>query len=183
MIHISTDYVFSGDATTPYREMDKVDPQGVYGKTKLEGENYVKEFSQKHFILRTAWLYGEGKNFVKTMLRLAETNETVSVVGDQLGSPTSASELAKAIVSLLPTENYGTFHATCEGECSWADFAKEIFRLAKTGTHVNVITSDEFKAQAKRPAYSVLDNYMLRMTSGYTFQTWQTALEEYMNAK
>ena len=183
MIHISTDYVFSGDATKPYREMDKVDPQGVYGKTKLEGENYVKEFSQKYFILRTAWLYGEGKNFVKTMLRLAETNETVSVVGDQLGSPTSASELAKAIVSLLPTENYGIFHATCEGECSWADFAKEIFRLAKTGTHVNVITSDEFKAQAKRPAYSVLDNYMLRMTSGYTFQTWQTALEEYMNAK
>ena len=183
MIHISTDYVFSGDATKPYREMDKVDPQGVYGKTKLEGENYVKEFSQKHFILRTAWLYGEGKNFVKTMLRLAETNETVSVVGDQLGSPTSASELAKAIISLLPTENYGIFHATCEGQCSWADFAKEIFRLAKTGTHVNVITSDEFKAQAKRPAYSVLDNYMLRMTSGYTFQTWQTALEEYMNAK
>lgn len=118
----------------------------MYGRTKLAGENFVKEFSDEHFIIRTAWLYGDGKNFVKTMLRLAETHDEVRVVRDQVGSPTSAAELAKMIAYLLPTDNYGLFHGTCEGVCSWADFAAEIFRLAGKKTHVEGITTAEYEA-------------------------------------
>lgn len=181
MIHISTDYVFEGNAKKPYIEFDQVGPQGMYGATKLAGENFVKHFAKDYFILRTAWLYGEGKNFVKTMLRLSETNDTVSVVGDQFGTPTSAKELAKAIAYLLETDNYGVFHATCEGECNWADFATEIFRLGNRNTKVKAITTEEFGAPAARPAYSVLENYMLKLTSNYQFLPWQQAIAEYMN--
>lgn len=180
LVHISTDYVFAGDGTRPYIETDKADPQGAYGRTKLAGENFVKEFCDRYFILRTAWLYGDGKNFVKTMLRLAETNDKVRVVRDQVGSPTSASELARAIAYLLPGENYGLFHGTCEGDCSWAQFAEEIFRLAGTGTEVEGITSEEYGAAAKRPAYSILENYMLKMTTDFMFQDWRDAIREYL---
>lgn len=182
LVQVSTDYVFSGDAHSPYTEFDTPNPQGIYGKTKLEGENFVKAFAGKYFIIRTAWLYGEGKNFVKTMLRLAETNDTVRVVMDQVGSPTSTVELAKMIDALIWTENYGVFHGTCEGVCSWADFAEEIFRLAGKKVKVERITSDEFKAAAKRPAYSVLDNYMLRLTCGYVAGDWKEAIAEYMKS-
>lgn len=182
LVQVSTDYVFSGDAHSPYTEFDTPNPQGIYGKTKLEGENFVKAFAGKYFIIRTAWLYGEGKNFVKTMLRLAETNDTVRVVMDQVGSPTSTVELAKMIDALIWTENYGVFHGTCEGVCSWADFAEEIFRLAGKEVKVERITSDEFKAAAKRPAYSVLDNYMLRLTCGYVAGDWKEAIAEYMKS-
>lgn len=182
LVQVSTDYVFSGDAHSPYTEFDTPNPQGIYGKTKLEGENFVKAFADKYFIIRTAWLYGEGKNFVKTMLRLAETNDTVRVVMDQVGSPTSTVELAKMIDALIWTENYGVFHGTCEGVCSWADFAEEIFRLAGKKVKVERITSDEFKAAAKRPAYSVLDNYMLRLTCGYVAGDWKEAIAEYMKS-
>lgn len=180
MIHISTDYVFEGNATKPYTEFDTVNPQGMYGFTKLAGENFVKEFAKDYFIIRTAWLYGDGKNFVKTMLRLSETNDKVRVVGDQFGSPTSASELAKMIAHLVPTQNYGLFHGTCEGACSWADFAKEIFRLAGKKTVVEAITTAEYPTPAVRPAYSVLDNYMLKLTSDFTFASWEEAIKEYM---
>lgn len=180
MIHISTDYVFEGNATKPYTEFDNVNPQGMYGFTKLAGENFVKEFAKDYFIIRTAWLYGDGKNFVKTMLRLSETNDKVRVVGDQFGSPTSASELAKMIAHLVPTQNYGLFHGTCEGACSWADFAKEIFRLAGKKTVVEAITTAEYPTPAVRPAYSVLDNYMLKLTSDFTFASWEDAIKEYM---
>lgn len=180
MIHISTDYVFEGNATKPYTEFDTVNPQGMYGFTKLAGENFVKEFAKDYFIIRTAWLYGDGKNFVKTMLRLSETNDKVRVVGDQFGSPTSASELAKMIAHLVPTQNYGLFHGTCEGACSWADFAKEIFRLAGKKTVVEAITTAEYPTPAVRPAYSVLDNYMLKLTSDFTFASWEDAIKEYM---
>lgn len=184
LMHISTDYVFAGDGHKPYTEFDAPAPKSVYGATKLAGENFVKEFSKRHFIVRTAWLYGEGRNFVKTMLSLSDKNDEVSVVSDQIGSPTSATELAKAIVRLLPTDNYGTFHGTCEGVCSWADFASEIFRLAGRTTRVNYITSEEYAAMypasAKRPAYSVLDNYMLRLTGGYEFADWKDAITAYI---
>lgn len=180
MMHVSTDYVFDGNATTPYREFDPVNPQGVYGRTKLEGERFVKEFSKKHFIVRTAWLYGDGKNFVKTMLGLAEKNDKVRVVCDQIGSPTSASELAKAIHYLVPTDNYGTFHGTCEGFCSWADFTKEFYRLAGKTTEVEYITTDQYPTPAKRPAYSVLENYMLNLTTDFKFAQWEDAIAEYM---
>lgn len=184
MIHVSTDYVFEGNGTKPYTEFDAPNPVSAYGKTKLEGEKFVKEFAPKYFILRTAWLYGEGKNFVKTMLKLAENHDEVSVVCDQLGSPTSAVELAKMIHYLEQTENYGLFHATCEGDTNWADFAEEIFKLAGKSTKVNHVTSVQYKemnpASANRPAYSILDNYMLRLTSDYKMADWHGALEVYM---
>ena len=124
LMHISTDYVFDGHANTPYTEFDTPDPKAVYGKTKLAGENFVKEFAKEYFIIRTAWLYGDGKNFVKTMLGLSQNHDKVTVVGDQFGSPTSADELAKAMAYLLPTDNFGLFHGTCEGITNWADFTR-----------------------------------------------------------
>ena len=183
LIHVSTDYVFDGNGTKPYRETDPTGPQGAYGRTKLAGENFVKEFSERHFIVRTAWLYGDGKNFVKTMLRLSETNDKVRVVRDQVGSPTSATELAKAIAYLLPTENYGLFHGTCEGDCSWAQFTEEIFRLAGRKTIVEAITSEEYGAAVKRPAYSILENYMLKMTTDFVFADWHDAIAEYLHGE
>lgn len=187
LVHISTDYVFGGDGDRPYTEFDYTNPQGMYGKTKLAGENFVKEFCKEHFIVRTAWLYGDGKNFVKTMLRLSETNDEISVVSDQIGSPTSTKVLADIIDSLIWSENYGTFHGTCEGQCSWAEFTEEIFRLSGKSTRVKKITSEEYAAMypqsAKRPAYSVMDNYMLKITNGYIAKDWKEAIEEYINDK
>ena len=180
MIHVSTDYVFNGKADRPYTEFDKPDPQGAYGVTKLAGENMVRDFADRYFILRTAWLYRDGKNFVKTMLRLSENNDKVRVVGDQVGSPTSAKELAAAIARLIFTENYGIFHATCEGNCSWAQFAEEIFKMAGKKTVVEAITTEEFGAKAPRPAYSILENYMLKLTTDYRFADWHDALDVYM---
>ncbi|MCM1121733.1 MAG: dTDP-4-dehydrorhamnose reductase [Eubacterium sp.] len=182
LMHVSTDYVFDGNGNRPYREMDPVGPQGAYGRTKLAGENFVKEFSDRHYIVRTAWLYGDGKNFVKTMLRLSETHEKVRVVKDQVGSPTSAAELAKAIAYLLPTENYGLFHGTCEGDCSWAQFTEEIFKLTGKDTVVEPITSEEYGAAVKRPAYSILENYMLKMTTDFMFADWHDAIAEYLKS-
>ena len=181
LMHISTDYVFAGDASEPYIEFDTPDPQGMYGKTKLAGEHFVEQFAKDYFIVRTAWLYGDGKNFVKTMLRLSETKDEIGVVKDQVGSPTSTLELVKIIDTLIWTENYGLFHGTCEGVCSWADFATEIFRLAGKNTKVKGITTEEYNAPGKRPAYSVLDNYMLRLTCGYIAADWQKALTEYIH--
>lgn len=184
MIHVSTDYVFEGNGTRPYTEFDAPNPISAYGKTKLEGERFVQEFADRYFILRTAWLYGEGKNFVKTMLRLAETHDEVSVVDDQVGSPTSAVELARMIHYLEKTDNYGIFHATCEGDTNWADFAETIFKKAGKVTKVRHVSSEEYAkmnpASAKRPAYSILDNYMLRLTGDYRMADWQDALDEYM---
>ena len=180
LMHISTDYVFSGDGDHPYTEFDPVGPNSAYGKTKLEGERFVQQFAKNYFIIRTAWLYGDGKNFVKTMLKLSETRDNVSVVKDQFGSPTSAAELAKMMHHLEPTENYGLFHGTCEGSCSWADFADEIFRLAGLPTKVKHITTEEYGSATRRPAYSVLDNYMLRLTTDFRMADWQDAIREYM---
>ena len=183
MFQISTDYVFSGSENKRYREYDQVNPMSVYGTSKLQGEYLVKDFAGKYFILRTAWMYGEGNNFVKTMLRLAETRDTVTVVKDQFGTPTYSMELARAIAYLLPTDNYGVFHATCEGECSWADFATEIFRLAGKSTKVQGVTTEEYDkiapGQAHRPAFSVLDNYMFDMTTDFKFKPWEEAIPEY----
>ena len=180
MIQISTDYVLDGKGTRPYIEFDPTGPEGMYGKTKLAGENFVRDFAKDYFILRTAWLYGDGKNFIKTMLRLSETKEEVAVVGDQVGTPTSAKELAKAIDVLLPTENYGLFHATCEGSCSWAQFAEEIFRRGGKNTRVKTITTEEFGAPAPRPAYSILENYMFKLTTDFKFADWHDAIAEYL---
>ncbi len=185
LVHISTDYVFPGESEHPLTEFDPVGPRSVYGRTKLAGEEYVRQFAHRFFILRTAWLYGEGKNFVRTMLGLSEKYEEITVVCDQFGSPTSTTELAKAIAALLPTENYGLFHATCEGSTSWDDFAREIFRVAGKNTRVTSVTTEEYNAAhpaaAPRPHYSILDNYMLRLTSDFCFADWHDALTDYMD--
>ena len=181
IVHISTDYVFDGTKNTPYYEFDELCPKSVYGVTKAQAEEMVKQFANRYFILRTAWLYGDGKNFVKTMLRLSETNDIVKVVGDQFGTPTSAAELVKGIDSLLFTDNYGLFHATCEGSCNWAEFAEEIFKLTGKKTKVQKITTQEYNAPANRPAHSILENYMFKMTNGYIFADWKDAIREYIN--
>lgn len=180
MVHVSTDYVFPGDGTVPYTEFDTTGPQSAYGATKLAGEHFVQQFATKYFIIRTAWLYGDGNNFARTMLRLSETHDKVRVVNDQFGTPTSAKELAKAILYLLPTENYGLFHGTCEGSCSWADFAAEVFRLAGLPTKVEGISTEEYGSPTKRPAYSILENKMFKLTTDFMFADWKDAIAEYM---
>lgn len=180
LVQVSTDYVFSGDNPGARREDDVTGPQSIYGTSKLLGEEYVKTFCKKHFIVRTAWLYGEGNNFVRTMLKLAETHKELNVVGDQFGSPTSTRDLAKAIIALIDTEYYGTFHGTCEGECSWYDFACKIFELKEIDVKVNKVTSEEFVRPAKRPKFSVLDNFMLKLYGLNSFRNWEEALEEYL---
>lgn len=182
LVQVSTDYVFDGENPLPRREDDQVGPQSIYGSSKLLGEDYVRTFCKKHFIIRTAWLYGEGNNFVRTMLKLAETNKELNVVGDQFGSPTSTKDLARAIINLIHTEYYGTFHGTCEGECSWYDFACKIFELKGIDIKVNRVTSEEFIRPAKRPKYSVLDNFMLKLYNINEFRYWEEALEDYLNS-
>ena len=185
LMHVSTDYVFAGTERTPRTEFDTPDPISAYGKTKLEGEQFVRQFAEKFFILRTAWLYGDGKNFVKTMVRVSKTHDEVSVVCDQFGSPTSAVELAKMIHFLEGTDNYGIFHATCEGETNWADFTEAFYAKLGITAKVNHITSEEYARMnpeaAKRPAYSNLDNYMLRLTTDqFAMANWEDALDVYL---
>lgn len=180
MIYISTDYVFDGLLQEPYRESHAVNPQSIYGHTKWQGEEVVRNTLDRHNIIRTAWLYGDGNNFVRTMLRLAAQNNRLRVVHDQVGTPTSTVDLTWAIFRLLGSNAYGTYHATCQGQCSWHEFACEIFKRAGVNVEVTPITTNEFVRPAKRPAYSVLDNYMLRTTVGDPLRPWQDALSEYI---
>ena len=155
LVHISTDYVFPGDVSDhPLTEFDRVNPKSMYGATKLAGENFVRDFADRYFMIRTAWLYGDGHNFAKTMLKLSETNDTIGVVMDQVGTPTSAAELAKAIKYLLPTDNYGLFHGTCEGDTNWAEFAAAVLKLAGKKTVIEPITSQNTSGASgfRRPA-------------------------------
>lgn len=181
LIHISTDYVFSGTLPQPRCEYDPTDPISMYGKTKLLGEEYVQRYCRRSFILRTAWLYGyAGKNFVKTMLRVGRQTGAVTVVNDQVGNPTNAADLAHHILKLAVTTEYGTYHCTGEGICSWYDFTVEIMRLSGVGATVTPCTSAEYAAAhpeaASRPAYSALDNKMLRCSVGNEMRDWKQAL-------
>lgn len=180
IVQVSTDYVFDGEGDKELTEFDEVNPQTVYGKTKLDGEKIVSKLNPKHYIVRTAWLYGDGNNFVKTMLKLSETNKTLKVVNDQKGSPTSTVDLARVIIRLVENKNYGLFHCTCKGECTWYDLTKEIFKIKGIDTEVLPCTTDEFPRPAKRPKYSVLRNYMLEVTIGDITRSWEEALEEYL---
>ncbi|MGL5641295.1 MAG: dTDP-4-dehydrorhamnose reductase [Paraclostridium sp.] len=182
-VQVSTDYVFDGSGKRPYREDDMTCPNSIYGTSKLMGEKFTKKFCSKYFIVRTAWLYGDGNNFVKTMLKLSETNNELNVVDDQFGSPTSTVDLAKAIIELMNTEYYGTYHGTCEGQCSWYDFAKKIFELKNIDIKVNPVTSEEFKRPAPRPAYSVLDNFMFKLVGLNSFRNWEESLAEYLKGE
>lgn len=182
LVQVSTDYVFSGKGETPFKEYDIASPYSVYGKTKLMGEEFVRELSSKYFIIRTAWLYGYvGNNFVYTIMKLAKERESINVVNDQIGNPTNANDLAHHILKLISTEEYGVYHCTGKGECSWYDFAKEIVDLAGIDCVVNPCTSEEFVRAAKRPEYSSLDNMMLRCTIGDEMRDWKVALKTFMN--
>lgn len=180
LVYVSTDYVFDGQAASAYREFDPVNPQTVYGRTKFQGEQMVRQILGRHYIVRTAWLYGEGSNFVRTMLQLAKEHKELRIVNDQTGTPTSTTDLAKVIYQLLASDSYGTYHATCQGQCTWYQFACEIFKQAGKEISVVPVDSGEFPRPAKRPAYSVLDNYMLRMAIGDPMRQWQAALQEYL---
>jgi dTDP-4-dehydrorhamnose reductase len=181
LVHVSTDYVFDGQATEQYTESSITNPISVYGRTKLAGDEFVLAHCHKAFILRTAWVYGEGKNFVKTMLRLSDSGNKVRVVSDQYGSPTSALELARVILYLMETDSYGIYNATCEGSTSWYEFAETIFKEAGKQVEVEPISTLEYPTPAKRPMYSVLDNKALRERHGYYMKDWKEALREYMS--
>lgn len=186
LVQVSTDYVFEGAGIAengklrPYVETDPIDPLTVYGESKAAGEKAVAEIAPKHFIVRTAWLYGDGNNFVKTMLKLAATHPKLTVVNDQVGSPTSTVDLAAAIIDLIQTEHYGLYHGTCEGQCSWYDFAVEIFKLSGVDTSVEPITSEQFVSKTPRPKYSVLENKGLKDLNMNHFRPWRESLAEYL---
>jgi len=210
LVYISTDYVFDGEKESPYTECDSPHPLTVYGKSKLLGEEYVKQQLNEFFIVRVAWLYGiHGKNFVKTMLRLAQTEEKINVVNDQRGTPTWTVGVVHQIERLLGTEAYGTYHCTSQGSCTWYEFALEIFRcvgyeaeIASNGSvhlvpktqdlapntqdlrpiTVRPVTSEEFPRPAKRPKNSVLENYMLELQGLDIMPPWQDALGKFMNS-
>ena len=185
VVQVSTDYIFSGKGESPLSEFELPAPYSIYGKTKLKGEEYVRDFSSKYYIVRTAWLYGYvGKNFVYTMRNLGETKEELTVVNDQRGNPTNANDLAHHILKLIETEEYGIYHCTGKGECSWYDFSSLIMKLSNRNCKVKPCTSEEYKAMypnsAKRPEYSSLDNMMLRNTIGDEMRSWEEALEMFI---
>ena len=184
LIHVSTDYVFRGEGDKPLDESERVDPKSVYGKTKALGEEYVKNFCHRYFIVRTAWLYGyASKNFVKTIVNAGKKFGKLEVVSDQLGNPTNAEDLAHHILQLAVSHDYGVYHCTGEGVCSWYEFASEIIRLSGVDATVAPCTSAEYSAKhpaaADRPAWSALENRMLACTVGNHMRDWKVALADF----
>jgi dTDP-4-dehydrorhamnose reductase len=181
IVHISTDYVFDGRGEKPYAEWDIPAPVSVYGKSKLLGEHCVRETLPEAFIVRTSWLYGHvGNNFVKTILKAAREKGALKVVNDQRGNPTNAADLAHHILKIGVTHAYGIYHCTGNGECSWYDFAKEIVRLSDIPCALEPCTTEEFPRPAPRPAYSAMDNLMLRCTVGDDMRPWREALAAFI---
>lgn len=180
MMYFSTDYVFDGQGETPWNEYDQRNPLNVYGQTKYEGELIV-EALEKYFIVRIAWVFGvNGNNFIKTMLRLGKERGEVSVVNDQIGSPTYTYDLAKLVVDMIQTDKYGIYHATNEGLCSWYEFACEIFKQAEIDVTVTPVDSNAFPAKAKRPSNSRMSKDMLDKNGFKRLPTWQDALKRYI---
>ena len=183
MIYFSTDYVFDGQGTRPWEPDDPVvEPLNVYGLTKFEGEQAVEKYLDKYYIVRIAWVFGvNGKNFIKTMLNLGKTHDTLTVVNDQVGTPTYTYDLSRLVVDMLEKEEYGKYHVTNEGGyISWYDFAKEIFRQAGMDVTVNPVSSDAYPAKAKRPANSRLEKKKLDEHGFDRLPTWQDALARYL---
>lgn len=179
LIHISTDFVFDGEATIPYSEDDITNPLGVYGKSKLEGEQAIAKTLEKYFIVRTSWLYSEyGNNFLKTMLRLADQHDEIGVVGDQIGSPTYAKDLADFVLQIIEQRitRYGTYHYSNYGEICWYDFAKEIFRINESAIKLNKIRTIDYPTPAKRPKYSVLSTGKAQEELDISIPNWETSL-------
>ena len=184
VLAMSTDYVFDGTATAPWREGDTTNPLGVYGKSKLAGEQGVRESNPSHVIVRTSWLYGAGgRNFVDTILARARAGQPLRVVNDQHGSPTYARDLSDAVVALLERRTFGTYHVTGTGECTWHDFAVAACELAGVKAEVAAISSAELSRPAKRPAYSVLDNGAFEAVTGRRMPHWRDALKRYLESQ
>lgn len=184
MVQLSTDDVFDGKSKKPYTEFDDINPLTVYGASKRAGENYVKEFTHKHFIIRSNWVYGKyGHNFVNQVLEAAEKGNTLSVAADQFGSPTSAKDLARMILYLINTNEYGTYHVTCSGVCNRHEFAQEILRLSGKKIELKAVPTEQSDLSAVRPPYAVLDNFILRIIDMYDMPDWKESLEEFMNER
>lgn len=181
LVHISTDYVFDGSATEPIAEDGEIGPISVYGKSKLQGEEAIHEILDKYFIIRTAWLYGlNGKNFPKTMLELAESHSEITVVYDEVGTPTYTPDLAYGISELIETDRYGIYHLTNSGSCSWCEFARYIFEVAGKDVNVIPVTASEFARPAPRPSYSVLDNKNWVENGFEPLRDYKEAIKEYI---
>ena len=187
LLHVSTDFVFDGEKTTPYTEEDLPNPTGIYGQTKLDGEKAVAATWEKHFIIRTSWVYSQfGNNFMKTMLRLASDRDSLSVVNDQIGTPTHAVDLAEALLRIiasdfrLPTSDlYGIYNFSNEGQCSWYDFAQKIFEVNAVSITLNPIPTTSYPTPAKRPKYSVLDKTKIKEVFGLDIKKWEQSLQPF----
>lgn len=184
LLHISTDFVFDGTKDSPYSEEDIPNPTGVYGQTKLDGEKAIQETWHKHFIIRTSWVYSQfGNNFMKTMLRLASERDKLSVVNDQIGTPTNAVDLAEVLLKMvtehskLITEHFGIYNFSNEGQCSWFDFAKKIFEFNDIKINLEPIPTTSFPTPAKRPAFSVLDKSKIKKAFGVEVKHWEMSLK------
>ena len=187
MIYISTDYVFDGQGTRPWEPDDERHPLNVYGQTKYEGELAVEKYLTRYYIVRIAWVFGvNGKNFIKTMLNLGKTHDELTVVDDQIGSPTYTYDLARLLVDMVETDKYGRYHATNEGLCSWYEFACEIFRQAAKinpvyeKVHVTPVDNSHYPAKAKRPSNSRMSKEKLTQNGFEHLPSWQDALERYL---
>ncbi|WP_018663374.1 dTDP-4-dehydrorhamnose reductase [Heyndrickxia acidiproducens] len=179
---ISTDYVYKGEGTTPFVETDPADPINYYGYTKYESEKVVQSLLNDLFIVRISWVFGiNGKNFIKTMLGLAETHDELNVVGDQIGSPTYTFDLAKLLLDMIQTDKYGIYQATNEGFCSWAEFAEEIFKQSGKQVKVNAITTEEYPTKAVRPKNSRMSKQKLVDNGFKPLRPWKEALAHYLN--
>lgn len=182
MMYISTDYVFSGDGEHFHEPMDDPEPKGIYGKSKLAGELTVQSGLTDYFIIRTSWAFGlHGRNFVKTMLAIAEKQKIINVVDDQIGSPTYTADLAHLLCDIICTDKYGVYHATNEGVCSWADFAEEIFTMSRKKVKVCRITSEQYHARAMRPLNSRMSNKKLLENGFKLLPPWQDALKRFLS--
>lgn len=183
MMYLSTDYVFNGQGTRPWEPDDEREPLNVYGQTKYEGELVIEKYLTKYFTIRIAWVFGvNGKNFIKTMLNLGKSHDTVSVVNDQIGSPTYTYDLARLMVDMVETEKYGRYHATNEGLCSWYEFACEIFKQAGMDVTVLPVSSDQFPSKAVRPKNSRMKKDKLAENGFTPLPSWQDALSRYLKA-
>ena len=182
MVQLSTDDVFDGTVKAAHTEFDEMNPKTVYGASKRAGENYVREFTHKHFIVRSNWVYGQsGKNFVNNLLKASETEDNLPIACDQFGSPTSARDLAKIVLYLIKTNEYGTYHATCQGSCSRFEFAQEILKLAGRDTTIVPVPASQSRFSSVRPDYAILDNFILRIMNVYEMPHWKESLREYMD--
>lgn len=184
MVHISTDYVFDGEKNKPYEEADKPNPINFYGQTKYDGEKILEEVSTNYLLIRTAWIYSHStNNFVHNIQKIARENKIISVINDQIGTPTNAYELSKVIQNLILEDAKGLYHCTGNGRCSWYEFAQAIIQKAGIDCEVNAVSSKNYVQAALRPKFSVLDNKRLKDTIGDTMSEWDQALDNFFKMK